>query len=84
MTPQEVVLLATARAHAQNGTGRQIRQAAGVSLEAIADAIGSSKAVMSRWERGERMPRGTQAVRWAELLGDLKRAMARNTPAAQN
>jgi DNA-binding transcriptional regulator YiaG len=77
MTPQEVVLLATAHTYARTGTGREIRQEAGLSIEVVATAAGSSKAVLSRWERGLRMPRGEQAIKWAELLGDMRRAMTR-------
>lgn len=72
MTPQDVVLLATAVQYARTGRGREIRNRAGVSLEKIATAIGSSKAVMSRWERGERKPTGRPAIEWARLLNDLK------------
>jgi DNA-binding transcriptional regulator YiaG len=83
MTPHDVVMLATARAHARNGTARAIRHRAGVSIQTVASAIGSSVPVLSRWERGERMPRGPQAVRWAALLADLDQATRRAAAASR-
>lgn len=77
MTAEDVVLLAAACVYSKNGNGRRIRQRAGVSLESIATAIESSKAVLSRWERGERRPTGRQAIEWARLLADMERRMNR-------
>lgn len=73
MTREDVILLAMACEYAREGTARAIRERAELSIEAIAGAVGSSKAALSRWERGERTPRGQQAVRWASLLMDLER-----------
>jgi DNA-binding transcriptional regulator YiaG len=75
MSVEHVVLLATARTHAANGTGRAIRQRARLSLGDVARAIGSSGPVVSRWENGLRMPSGPPAVRWSQLLAELEKAL---------
>ena len=77
MSVDQVLLITAARAHATNGTGRRIRERARLSLQDVGAAIGSSGAAVSRWERGERMPRGTQAIKWAELLTELDKATRR-------
>jgi DNA-binding transcriptional regulator YiaG len=78
MSVDQILMLSAARAHASDGTGRTIRQRAQVSMKEVATAIGSSEPVLSRWERGERMPRGVQAVRWAQLLARLDQVAEQN------
>lgn len=73
MDAQEILRLATARTHAATGTGRAIRQNARLSLGDVAGAIGVDQPMLSRWETGKRRPMGAPAVRWADLLTQLRR-----------
>jgi len=56
---------------AREGAARHIREAAGLSASEVARQLGVSPAAVSRWERGERVPRGELAERWAEVLRAL-------------
>lgn len=67
--------IAVARRLAANGTARQIRLAAGLSLYDVARDVGVRAGTVSRWETAQRVPRGEAAVRWAELLRDLAALM---------
>ena len=51
---------------------KAIRQAAGLSQDALAKELGVSRITVLRWESGERKPRGAAAVRYARLLAELK------------
>lgn len=51
---------------------RAIRIRAGAAQQDIADALGVSSVAVSRWELGERSPRRDLAVRYAELLEELR------------
>lgn len=51
---------------------RAIRIASGVTQEDIAGEVGRTRAAVSRWESGERAPRGADLVAYAELLQRLK------------
>lgn len=64
-----------ARDLAQSGCGRRIRVASGLSQAEVAAAIGVSPVAISRWEAGERRPRGAGAVAYARLLRDLAARM---------
>lgn len=79
MTSEEILFLVAARQHAADGTGRAIRQAAGLSMDQLATAIGVTKPTLWRWEQRKHRPRGIAAVRWARLLEDL----ARTSPASR-
>lgn len=48
---------------------KSIRKQRGLSQEAIAELLGTSKQVISRYERGERVPKLSVAVKYAEILG---------------
>lgn len=52
---------------------RAIRQAAGVSQQRLADELGVGRVTVTRWESGERRPRGPLAVAYAQLLAELRR-----------
>jgi transcriptional regulator with XRE-family HTH domain len=56
---------------ARSGGARVIREGAGFSASEIARELGVSPAAVSRWERGERVPREAAAERWAALLRRL-------------
>jgi DNA-binding transcriptional regulator YiaG len=50
-----------------------IRQDAGLSQEDVAGAVGVTRAAVSRWETGDRRPRGDLLVAYSELLQGLRR-----------
>jgi DNA-binding transcriptional regulator YiaG len=54
-----------------NGEARLIRKTAGLSLGEVAAAIGSSSAVVARWETGKARPRKDAALRYGEFLAEL-------------
>lgn len=75
--------LAEARALVASGEARLIRQKARLSLTDVAGAIGADYSSVGRWERGERVPRGPVALKYAQLLTRLQSQQAeRKTPAA--
>jgi DNA-binding transcriptional regulator YiaG len=67
----DVQKVAWVRRVARSGSARVIREAAGLSASEIARAIEVSPAAVSRWERGQRVPREEAAERWADLLRGL-------------
>jgi transcriptional regulator with XRE-family HTH domain len=56
---------------ARNGSARIIREGAGLSASEIARELGVSPAAVSRWERGQRVPRGIVAEQSAQILRKL-------------
>ncbi len=72
MTTKRVLLLARARTYASSGDGRRLRLAHCLSLHDLAETIGVTPGCLSRWERGDRMPRSEAGVRYAELLQELE------------
>jgi len=54
---------------------RAIREAAGLSQGRIALELGVHRITVSRWENGERCPRGASRLAWADLLDTLRRAV---------
>jgi DNA-binding transcriptional regulator YiaG len=71
------VALVEARQLAADGSGRQIRLTARLSLSEVATACGVTTPTIHRWETGARRPRGPAAVRYAQLLGALAQAESR-------
>lgn len=69
----EAERLAQVRAACVSGAARRIRLAARLSQADAAGAIGADPSALSRWERGERSPRGQAALRYGELLDRLGR-----------
>lgn len=51
---------------------RAIRKAAGASQADIAAAVGVHRESVSRWERGERIPRGPHADAYLAVLARLR------------
>lgn len=52
----------------------ELRQAAGLTQQELADAIGVTRAAVSFWESGLRTPRGQFLDRYVEALRALKEA----------
>lgn len=52
---------------------RAIRQAAGASLRAMADAVGVTPQAIAFWEKDERTPTGDRLLRYLEVLRSLER-----------
>lgn len=71
MRADEIPTLVAVRALARSGRARQLRESAGLSLQEIADVVGVTQASISRWELGQRKPRGEAAVRYGRLLQTL-------------
>ena len=71
MNNTELVQLAAVRSLADSGRARSIRRAAGISLLEVANAVGVRPSTISRWESGQRAPRGDAALRYARLLHRL-------------
>ena len=46
-----------------------VRKEKGLSLDKMAEILGTSKQALSRYERGERIPKITVAAHFAEKLG---------------
>ena len=74
--------LARAVAMSTSGEGRQLREQCGLALGPLASVVQTSVATLSRWERGLSRPSGPAAVRWAQILEDLERCVARGRGAA--
>lgn len=55
------------------GAARAIRANAGLTQGEVAAALCIGQACVSRWERGDRVPRGQAALDYARLLDRLNR-----------
>ena len=53
---------------------RAIRIGAGVSQNQVAVVCGVDRATVSRWESGQRFPRGEHLLTYVQLLRDIQRA----------
>jgi DNA-binding transcriptional regulator YiaG len=53
------------------GLAREIRRAAGVSRQRLADELGVHVITVARWERGTRTPRGRLRVAYSRVLAEL-------------
>lgn len=54
------------------GATRTIRQKAHLSLREVAVAVGVDTSTVARWEKGERQPTGSAAMRYADLIHRLE------------
>lgn len=48
-----------------------LRERAGISQDAVAQAVGVDRATVSRWESGEREPRDRHLARYVDVLDRL-------------
>jgi transcriptional regulator with XRE-family HTH domain len=72
MMSGELLEVAAVRAACVSGEAREVRRGARLTLAEVGAALGVTAAAVSRWERGERMPRTNTARRLAALLRDLE------------
>jgi DNA-binding transcriptional regulator YiaG len=56
---------------------RAVRREARLSLAEIAAALDVTEGTVSRWETGERQPRGPVAGRWKKLLARIEADLRR-------
>jgi DNA-binding XRE family transcriptional regulator len=73
----ETDLLVKARLASRVGFGAAVRKAAGLTQAEVGREVGVSQMAVSRWESGERVPRGEAARRYGELLERLAPAQQR-------
>lgn len=71
MSPDEIVRMARCRELTANGRAREIRERARLSLAELATACGVDEGTLSRWERGQRRPRSSVALRYLAVLDAL-------------
>ena len=69
----DALALSRARGLAASGEARERRLAARLSIAELAAEVGVAPATVSRWESGQRRPRGAAAIRYERLLDDLER-----------
>jgi DNA-binding transcriptional regulator YiaG len=55
---------------------RMIRLAAGVTQERLASELGVHRMTVQRWETGARTPSGLRRAAYAQLLDELRMAVA--------
>lgn len=72
----ELLLLAWVRQACTDGEALRIRVDSGLSQSEVGDSIGVTVPAISRWENGERAPRGDVALAYGRLLRRLQRAKA--------
>lgn len=73
----DVALLIEGRAAASSGRGKRLREAAGLSRADLARLVGVTQPAISRWEAGERVPRGSSAIAYARALRRLEELIGR-------
>lgn len=56
---------------------RALREKAGLSQGAIADAVGVRRSTISRWESGDRVPRGKLALTYSTVLDEITDHLAK-------
>ena len=69
---REIERLAEVRALAASGEARRIRLAAKLSQGDLGRACDVTESAVSRWENGERVPRGRAALVYGQVLAMLR------------
>lgn len=59
------------------GKAKAIREAAGISQERLAEELGVHRVTLTRWELGERRPRGASRLKYAEILIKIRAELVR-------
>ena len=57
---------------------RALREKAGLSQGAIADAVGVRRSTISRWESGDRVPQGELALTYATVLDEIMNHLSKD------
>jgi transcriptional regulator with XRE-family HTH domain len=61
----------------RSGEAKEIRASAGVSLQEVGSDVGVSFSAIWRWERGDRLPRGPEAIEYGRVLDELLTVLGR-------
>ncbi|MEU9264590.1 helix-turn-helix transcriptional regulator [Streptomyces sp. NPDC048251] len=69
MSPAELRRISLVRALVADGKARDQRKLRRLSLKEVADAIGTSRSTVHRWETGATVPSASNALQWADALG---------------
>jgi DNA-binding transcriptional regulator YiaG len=72
MAQAQATELAEVRALIRTGEAQRIREANQLSLAELGRSLGCTGPAVSRWEAGDRLPRGDLAVRYGALLRQLR------------
>jgi DNA-binding transcriptional regulator YiaG len=80
----QLLRLAEVRAAVSSGEARRLREAADLSISEIARACGVDQSTVWRWERGARKPRGEAALKYGELINELRHLGSNTDPDAQS
>jgi transcriptional regulator with XRE-family HTH domain len=72
MQTAQLRLIIEGREVARSGRGARIRRLAGITQADLGRALGVTSTTISRWERGEREPRGRHAIAYVRLLDELR------------
>ncbi|MEU8275705.1 helix-turn-helix domain-containing protein [Microbispora bryophytorum] len=68
LTVTQLVEVARVRALCLNGLAGRIREMSGLTLQEVADVVGTSGTSVRRWELGEVRPSAEHAIRYGDLL----------------
>ena len=71
MKTADALLLAEARSLARSGEARRLRERATLSQVEEAAVVGVVATTVSRWESGDRTPRGEAGIRYGRFLQRL-------------
>lgn len=70
-TADDLLALSRLRAMTRAGTAKAVRTAAGLTIAEMSRAADVSERSIYRWERGQSVPHGEAARRYAKLLNHL-------------
>lgn len=69
MSPAELRRITLVRSLVADGKAREQRRQRRLSLKEVADAIGTSRSTVHRWETSQTAPSPANALQWADALG---------------
>jgi DNA-binding transcriptional regulator YiaG len=76
LTLADLLTLSDARRACAAGAAREMRESAGLTQDEIAEIVGVTRAAVSQWERGQRVPAGNAALAYGRLLRQYARRAA--------